>query len=96
MGCCLLAAVGSFFPRIALLLMWIFTNYVDRAFTGILLPLVGLIFLPFTTIMFCLVYSPALGGVHGANWIWVALGLLLDIMSYSSGGYGQRRRSTAG
>jgi hypothetical protein len=96
MGCCLLAMIGSFFPRIALLLMWLFTNYVDRAFTGFLLPLVGLIFLPFTTIMFCLVYSPAAGGVVGANWLWVALGLLLDIMSYSSGRYGQRHRSTAG
>jgi hypothetical protein len=93
MGCCLLAAVGSFFPRIALLLMWIFTSYVDRAFTGILLPLVGLIFLPFTTIMFCLVYSPAAHGVVGANWIWVFLGLFLDFSSYASGGYGQRQRS---
>jgi hypothetical protein len=61
-----------------------------------LLALVGLVFLPFTTIMFCLVYSPAAGGVVGANWIWVALGLLLDITSYSGGGYGQRHRSTAG
>jgi len=95
MGCCLLAMIGSFFPRIALLLMWIFTNYVDRAFSGFLLPLLGLIFLPLTTIMFCLVYSPAAGGVVGANWIWVALGLLLDIMSYSSGGYGRRQRTSA-
>ena len=95
MGCCLLAAVGSFFPRIALLLMWIFTSYVDRAFSGLLLPLVGLIFLPFTTIMFCLVYSPAAGGVVGANWIWVFLGLLLDISSYAGGGFGQRQRSGA-
>ena len=95
MGCCLLALVGSFFPRVALALMWIFTNYVDRAFSGFLLPLVGLIFLPFTTIMFCLVYSPAAHGVIGANWIWVALGLLLDIMSYSSGRHGQRQRSGA-
>lgn len=96
MGCCFLAVVGSFFPRIALLLMWIFTSYVDRAFTGFLLPLVGLIFLPFTTIMFCLVYSPAANGVVGANWIWVFLGLLLDFSSYAGGGYGQRSRSTAG
>ena len=94
MGCCLLAAIGSFFPRIALLLMWVFTNYVDRAFTGFLLPLLGLLFLPFTTIMFCLVYSPAANGVVGANWIWVFLGLLIDISSYSSGGYGQRRRTS--
>ena len=87
--------IGSFFPRIALLLMWIFTNYVDRAFSGFLPPLLGLIFLPFTTIMFCLVSSPAAGGMVGANWIWVALGLLLDIMSYSSGGYGRRQRTSA-
>ena len=60
------------------------------------MPLVGLIFLPFTTIMFCLVYSPAAGGVVGANWIWVFLGLLLDISSYASGSYGQKSRSTAG
>jgi len=94
MGCCLLAAVGSFFPRIALLLMWIFTNYVDRAFTGILLPLLGLLFLPFTTIMFCLVYSPAAGGVVGSNWMWVLLGLFLDFSSYASGSYGQRQLSS--
>lgn len=93
MGCCLLAAVGSFFPRLALALMWIFTSYVDRAFTGILLPLLGLIFLPFTTIMFCLAYSPAAHGVVGANWIWVFLGLLLDFSAYGGGGYGQRQRS---
>jgi hypothetical protein len=96
MGCCLLAAVGSFFPRVALLLMWLFTSYVDRAFSGFLLPLVGLIFLPFTTIMFCLVYSPAAHGVVGVNWIWVLLGLLLDLSSYASGRYGQTQRSTAG
>ncbi|MCX6374208.1 MAG: hypothetical protein NTX16_14275 [Actinobacteria bacterium] len=41
-------------------------------------------------------YSPVAGGVVGANWIWVALGLLFDIMSYTKGGYGQRTRSTAG
>jgi len=65
------------------------------AFSGFLLPLLGLSFLPFTTIVFCLVYSPAAGEVVGANWIWVALGLLLDISSYGSGGYGQRQRSGA-
>jgi hypothetical protein len=95
MGCCLVAVVGSFFPRIALLLMWIFTTYVDRAFTSFVWPLLGLIFLPYTTILYCLAFSPAAGGVVGANWIWVVIGVLLDIMSYGSGGYGQRRRASA-
>jgi hypothetical protein len=96
MGCCIFAVAASFFPRIALLFMWIFTDYVTRAFDGLIWPLLGLIFLPFTTIMFCLVYSPVAGGVVGANWIWVFLGLLLDISSYASGRYGQRSRSSAG
>ena len=95
MGCCLVAVVGSFFPRIALLLMWIFTTYVDRAFTSFVWPLLGLIFLPYTTILYCLAFSPAAGGVVGANWIWVVIGVLLDIMSYGSGGYGQRRHASA-
>lgn len=94
MGCCLLAVIGSFFPRIALLLTWIFTNYVDRAFSSFVWPLLGLIFLPFTTIMFCLVYSPVAHGVVGANWIWVALGLFLDVMSYGSAGHGRSRRAS--
>jgi hypothetical protein len=95
MGCCCLAAIGSFFPRLALLLMWLFTDYVDRAFSGFLLPLLGLMFLPFTTIMFCLVYSPAAHGVVGADWMWVFLGLFLDFVSYGSGDRGRRRRSGA-
>ena len=93
MGCCLLALIGSVFPRIALLLMWIFTNYVDRAFSSLIWPLLGLIFLPFITITFCLVYSPLAHGVVGAKWIWVALGLLLDSVSSGSGAW--RRPSSA-
>jgi hypothetical protein len=33
--------------------------------------------------MYTIVWSAA-GGVHGANWIAVALGVFLDLLSYSS------------
>ena len=95
MGCCLLAVVGSFFPRIVLLFMWIFTTYVDRAFSSFFVPLLGLLFLPYTTIMYCLAYNPAAHGVVGAAWLWVGLCLLLDLMSYGSGGYSRRSRAAA-
>ena len=95
MGCCLLALVGSFFPRLALLLMWIFTTYVDRAFSSFIVPLLGLILLPFTTIFYCLSWNPITHNVHGAAWIWVLIGLLLDLSSYASGGRGQRQRAAA-
>ena len=43
---CLLALLAALSPRLALVLVWIFTNLVDRAFTGFLLPLLGLLVFP--------------------------------------------------
>jgi hypothetical protein len=58
---CLLALLAAISPRLALLLVWIFTDLVDRAFTGFLLPLFGLILLPFTTLLYVLAYQPLIG-----------------------------------
>ena len=89
---CLFALVAVLSPRLALLLLWLFSPWVDKAFAGFFLPLLGLIFLPWTTLMYTIVWSA--GGVHGANWIAVALGVFLDLLSYSGRAaqkmYGQR------
>ena len=92
LGCgCLFAMVAAFFPRVALLFVWLFTPLVNRAFTTFLWPLLGIIFLPFTTLMYVLVYNP-LVGVTGWGWFWVILGLVLDISSYTSSAYTNRNR----
>lgn len=49
--------------------------------------ILGIIFVPWTTIMFVIV-APA--GVNGLDWLWIGLGLLADIASYS-GGLGRKR-----
>jgi hypothetical protein len=88
---CLVLLLGSAFPRIGVAIMWIFTNRVDLAFDGWLLPLAGLIFLPYTTFFYLLAYAP-IGGVTGIGWFFVVLGFLFDLSSYlGSGRYGQRR-----
>lgn len=92
LGCgCLFALGASFFPRLAVLFVWLFTPLVNRAFTIVIWPLLGIIFLPFTTLMYVLVYNPAVG-VIGWGWFWVILGLVLDISSYSSSAYTNRNR----
>ena len=53
----------------------------------LLLPLLGLIFLPWTLLMYLIVFP---GGVVGFDWLILGLGLLADIAGYS-GGYRQRR-----
>ena len=85
--CCFLLLLFAFGPRFALALEWIFGQRIQHAFAHWWWPLLGLIFLPWTTLMYVIVWSP--GGVHGANWIAVAIGFILDVLSYT-GRYSQR------
>jgi len=88
---CLFALLAGFAPRIALILVWIFSNLVDRAFTGFLLPLLGLIVLPYTTLFYVLAWAPV-GGVDGIGWAFVGLGFIFDIAHWVGGGVTGRRR----
>lgn len=87
MGCVL-----ALFSRIALLVAWLATSIVTRAFQGgWLLPLLGLIFLPVTTLAYVAVYTIG-NGVTGWAWLWVVLGFLFDVGTHSSGASTNRRR----
>jgi hypothetical protein len=88
---CLLAIFAGFFPRIALVCLWIFTNDVDRAYDSFIVPLLGLIFLPLTTLVYAVAWSPV-GGVEGIEWLWVALALVLDLSAYGGGARARRDR----
>ena len=70
-------------PRFAFLLVWIFGDRVDAAFSTVIWPLLGLLFAPWTILFYILVWGPV-HGVSGAGWILVALGAFLDLLTYSS------------
>ena len=53
-----------------------------------IIPLLGLIFLPFTTLIYLFLGAPPLG-VHGFDWVWIGLAVVLDLGHYASG-YSQR------
>ena len=79
---CLLAMAAAFAPRLVLIIMWIVGPRVNAAFETFIWPLLGLIFLPYTTIMYVLVWSPVTG-VHGWDWLWIALGVWMDFIKWS-------------
>ncbi len=85
MGCCLIAALGAFVPRITLFCVWVFTDYVSRAFQSFIIPLVGLLLFPYATLAYSLFFVPGIG-LTGWRWFWVALGFFLDLCSYGGGG----------
>jgi hypothetical protein len=90
---CLFALLGGLFPRLALLILWIARPArIDAAFDGFLLPLLGIIFLPFATLIYVLLYTPG-RGVTGWDWFWVVLAALLDVGHW---GASARQRSMSG
>ena len=79
---CLLAFGAAFAPRVILILAWIFGRRWDLVWEGNwIVPLLGIIVAPYTTIMYVLVWSPT--GLHGFDWVWLAMGVLLDVMKWS-------------
>ena len=82
---CIFALFAGIFPRLALLILWIARPArIDAAFETWLLPLLGIIFLPFATLIYVLLYTPG-RGVTGWDWFWVALAALLDIGHWGAG-----------
>ena len=90
--CCLLSALMVVGARGVLFLVWLFQPVrFNAAFDSfsILVPLLGFLFLPWTTLMYVLV---APGGVDTVDAIGLVLALVLDIGSYAAGGVSGRNR----
>lgn len=76
-------------PRAAILVWWLIDqSRWEGAFGSFVWAFLGFLFLPWATIMFVIV-APN-GDVTGFDWVWLALGLMADLSSYGSSGYGRR------
>ena len=86
---CFVLGLGAFAPRLALVLMALFNDWISRAFDGDwVIPLIGWLFLPYTTLVYVLVYYWQ-GEVAGFTWFFVGLAFLIDLSSYF-GSYSRR------
>jgi hypothetical protein len=69
-----------------MVLMWIFTNYLSRAYDGWILPLVGFFVLPTTTLTYAIAENSSKGeGIGGFGIVLVVLGVLLDLGIWGRG-----------
>ena len=88
---CLVLLVSMISPRLALVLVWIFTDFVDRAYDSFIVPFLGLLVLPWTTLIYSLAYAPRVG-VTGWGWFFVILAVLADLSSYGENARRNRDR----
>lgn len=84
---CLVVMLGAFFPRVAVLLIWLARPaIVSAAFDTVLIPLLGIIFLPFTTLLFLIMYTPGVG-LTGWDWLWLGIAVVLDVGNLGASSY---------
>ena len=79
---CLVGCIAVAFPRLACFLVWFFGgSYFSRAFDGWLVPLLGFIFLPLTTLAFAFGMN-TLGDpneMEPLGWLLVLIALAADL-----------------
>ena len=82
---CLAALLALISPRLALFFVWLFSDMIDRAFDGWLLPVLGFFLLPWTTLAYVVMWDVGTRDVNGFEWFIVALAFLADLGAYAGG-----------
>ena len=86
--CCFFTALVFLGPRAAVFVWWLINPLrFNIAFNTIILPILGIIFLPWTTLMYLIVFP---GGIVGFDWLWLGLGVVADIAMHSGGAWGNK------
>jgi hypothetical protein len=89
---CLFAFVALLFPRLAFGILWIARPLaIDATFDTVIWPLLGIIFLPFTTLLYVLLWTAG-PGISGWDWLWLGGAVFLDLGHYGVTAYSNRNK----
>jgi hypothetical protein len=92
---CLTGLVAGF-SRLFLIFAWIGRPVLfNAAFGSWIIPCLGFLFLPFTTLMY-LVLVQGVGAIQGLDWLWLILAVVMDLFSIGAAGVSNRDRIPAG
>jgi hypothetical protein len=88
---CLLLIVVLAFPRVVLVLMFLLSTYLQRAYHGLLIPLLGFFFLPLTTLVYAWLVNEH-RPLDGVNLIILVVAVLIDAGGLGGGEWHRRSR----
>ncbi|MCW5777198.1 MAG: hypothetical protein KIS87_12240 [Phycisphaeraceae bacterium] len=88
---CVVAAIAFFFPRLAIILLVIFSDYIGQAYQTVLWPLLGVFFAPYTTLAYAFSINSN-GSVSGIYLLLVVFAVLVDLGVIGGGGASAKGR----
>lgn len=89
---CLLALLALATPRFVIVLLWLFSDYLARAYDTWFWPFLGFIFLPTTTIAYAFAVN-TYDGVRGWGLVAVIVGVVIDFGLLSNSARNRKRRA---
>ena len=86
---CLPVILAFFFPRVAMILIALFTNWFHIAFNTLLWPLLGFLFMPYTTLAYM---AAMLNNHHSVTGGWLVLVIVAALVDLFGHGHIVRRQ----
>lgn len=87
---CLFALLAVAFPRVAIILLWFFTNFFTGVYHGIIIPILGFIFLPLTLIAYTYIHRVYPGPLTAGELVVLFIAVIIDLGLVSGGAWGRR------
>lgn len=88
---CLIGCLALFMPRLAIILVAIFSDYLGKAYDSVVWPILGFFFLPLTTLAYAWAWHQGDGQVGGIGLVAVILAVLIDLGLLGTGEASRRR-----
>lgn len=82
---CILAIIALGFPRLVILLLFLFSDFLARAYATAIWPVLGFLFMPMTTLAYAWSKN-TYGDVQGLGLVALILAVLLDLGLFSFSG----------
>lgn len=76
---CLIGCLALFMPRLAIVLVWLFSDYLNTAYQTVVWPVLGFLFMPLTTLAYAWAWHTGNGSVSGIGLVVVVLAVLCDL-----------------
>ncbi len=95
---CLGVLLALITPRFVLFILWLFSDYLNRAFESGWWGVLGFFLLPTTTVAYAIAqneFTTSTGGVEAAGIVVIVLGVVIDLGALGSGGWGWKGRGIA-
>ncbi len=88
---CLVVILILAFPRIVLAFLFLTSTYLNRAYHNLLIPAIGFLFLPLTTLAYAWMMNSGMP-LEGTNLLILLIAVIIDLGGIGGGEYHRRSR----